>query len=393
MNITCKKNGVDTELLSDAPLHPEKKDAALCGPGEALAALRSMVFDNNVRLMHTITVSDSFEELLEQARNEKNLQQIRTYLGLFEEYNTYMARTHKIMALKFLYELLMHHEGDVRRQAGCIMGAILANSGPHYRKELPAAAAAGDMAPAMYDILRESAALWEEYIELCLHPDYKISSKHAMRISNSLKTITGSLFRNCAPQERRQYWLPLYRRVLTCHPSNLFVLMDALAYVPQAVIEQDELAALIPILSSALNSREVRVRICALKSLEALSGKEGFPHSEMNKAVVLPSNADPASIYLANRIRRAEGLPPLATLNFSVSEIYLANLKTSVHWTVKLAHIDWLCEHVADHPEDAFHVAMHLSNLLSVSEHLPVRERAGQALVKIAPLPLHRPVQ
>ncbi len=380
-----QKNGVDTSLSSDAPLHPEIKDAALCTPDEALNALRSMVFDNNMWLMHTITANDSFDELLEQARNEKNLQQIRTYLSLFEEYSVYMARTHKILTLKFLYELLMHHEGDVRRHAGCIMGAILANSGPHYRKELPAAAAAaGDIAPAMYDTLRESSALWEEYLELCLHPDYKISSKHAMRISNSLKTITSSLFSNCAPEECRQYWLPLYRRILTCHPSNLFVLINSLAYVPPLIIEQEEIRALIPVLSSALSSREVSVRICTLRALSALSSSAGFPHSEMDKVVVLPFAADPASLYLANRIRQAEGFAPLAIPKFSVSEIYLANLKSSVHWMVKLAHIDWLSEHVADHAEDAFHIAMHLSNLLSVSEHLPVRERAGQALVEIA---------
>ena len=37
------------------------------------------------------------------------------------------------------------------------------------------------------------------------------------------------------------------------------------------------------------------------------------------------------------------------------------------------------------HPENAFHTAMHLSNLLSVSEHLPVREHAGEAMVTLAP--------
>ena len=379
-------NGVDTDLVSDVLLSPAKKDAALCDPDEALAALRSMVIDNNVRLMHTITASDSFEELLEQARNEKNLQQIRTYLSLFEEYNTYMARTHKILTLRFLYELLMHHEGDVRRQAGCIMGAILANSGPRYRKELPSGAAAdGAIAPTLNDILRESAALWEEYIELCLHPDYKISPKHALRISNCLKAIAVNLFRNCAPENRRQYWLPLYRRILTCHPNSLFVLMDTLTYVPLSIIEKDEVAALLPVLSSALNSKEIRVRICALRCLGALSKGDDFPPCELEKIVVLPDNTDPVSAYLANRLRRTAGLPPLAAPDLSISEIYLANLKTSVHWTVKLAHIDWLCEHATDRPEDAFHVAMHLSNLLSVSEHLPVRERAGQALVEIAP--------
>ena len=66
--------------------------------------------------------------------------------------------------------------------------------------------------------------------------------------------------------------------------------------------------------------------------------------------------------------------------------VYLSNLKNAVHWTVKNVQIDLLCDDVALHPENAFHTAMHLSNLLSVSEHLPVREHAGKALLRIAPM-------
>ena len=51
-----------------------------------------------------------------------------------------MTGENKRRTLSLLYELLTHHQGDVRRQAARIMGQILANSGPTYRKELPASA-------------------------------------------------------------------------------------------------------------------------------------------------------------------------------------------------------------------------------------------------------------
>ena len=70
------------------------------------------------------------EQLLEQAKGEKNLQRIRMYLRLLEEYSTYMTRANKRKTLVLLYELLMHPDGDVRRIAGRIMGKILANAGP-----------------------------------------------------------------------------------------------------------------------------------------------------------------------------------------------------------------------------------------------------------------------
>lgn len=374
--------GVNTDPLCDAPLPVLHRDAALQSPEGSVRALCDLVFANNIRLMRTVTESASFEELLEQARDEKNLQRIRTYLRLFEEYSVYMTRTHKLLTLRFLYELLMHHEGDVRRQAGRIMGAILANSGPRYRKELPHDADPGVSAPALNAILRESTALWAEYVELCLHPDHKISTKHALRISNSLKTIAESLFTRCAPPEYEQYWQPLYTRLHSLQTGDAFVLIDTLQHIPLEAIAANERDALLPILCKALQGDEARLRVCALRALERFAEQADAARA-IAKAAVLPLDADFASVYYLNRIRCTAGLPLLPAPPFSVSEIYLANLKTSVHWTAKYAHIKWLCEHVAAHPADAFHVAMHLSNLLSVSEHLPVREKAGEALLQI----------
>ena len=65
------------------------------------------------------------------------------YLRLLEEYSTYMTRANKRKTLVLLYELLMHPDGDVRRIAGRIMGKILANAGPRYRKERPLSAKDG----------------------------------------------------------------------------------------------------------------------------------------------------------------------------------------------------------------------------------------------------------
>ena len=51
--------------------------------------------------MHTITVDVPFEQLLESARSEKNLNRIRTYLHLFTEYHTYMTSANKRRVLAF----------------------------------------------------------------------------------------------------------------------------------------------------------------------------------------------------------------------------------------------------------------------------------------------------
>ncbi|NLI54826.1 MAG: cytidyltransferase-related domain protein [Clostridiales bacterium] len=379
-----KSHGVNTDPFADELLPVEQKDAALLSQGDVIRALTNHAFDNNVHLMHTISVSDTFEALLEQARDEKNLNRIRTYLLLFEEYSTYMTRTHKLLTLRFLYELLMHHDGDVRRHAGRIMGAILANSGPRYRKELPRGAGALAIAPALHAVLSESTTLWDDYIELCLHPDYKISQKHASRISNSLKTIAGSLFLNCMPQERRGYWDKIYRRVLSSGGEALLALMDTLTHIPQEVMQKSEIERMLPILGAAAASEEARVRIRALRALGAVAGEDPVLLVRACEAVKLQPDAEFASVWLFNRLRKRAELDLLPEPEFSIAEIYLGNLKSSITWTMKLVHIERLCEYVHEFPQEAFHIAMHLSNLLSVSEHLPVRERAGEALVEIS---------
>lgn len=45
--------------------------------------------------MHTLSTDQTLEQLLEQAKGEKNLQRIRMYLRLLEEYSTYMTNANK----------------------------------------------------------------------------------------------------------------------------------------------------------------------------------------------------------------------------------------------------------------------------------------------------------
>lgn len=369
--------GVSSELSSTAPEPRKATDAALLCAQDALDALRDLTFENNVQLMHTISTDASFDLLLEQARGERNTQRIRTYLRLFDEYNTYMTRSNKQKLLAFLYELLMSPEGDIRRIAGNIMGELLANSGPKYRKELPTAAPKTAMAPTMLALLDESVALWEHYVEMCLFPDHKIAQKHALRISNSIKAICQTLFTACEPELAPQLAQPLFDRIPELAPADCFVLLDALCCVPPEAVSAEQLAGAEPQLLKMLHSGTPRWQLVALRCIYHLRSRAS--KAFLREAVKPAPEETPAVAYLRNRLCKARtGELPEPSL------LYLSNLKNAVHWTVKNVQIDMLCEDVTRHPENAFHTAMHLSNLLSVSEHLPVREHAGEALLKVA---------
>ena len=371
--------GVGTELSCTAPEQRAARDVALLSAEEALDALRDLTFDNNIRLMHTISTDASFDLLLEQARGEKNTHRIRTYLRLFDEYNTYMSRTSKQKLLAFLYELLMYPEGDVRRIAGNIMGEVLANSGPKYRKELPAAAPKEAMAPTMLALLDESVSLWDSYIGMCLHPDHKIAQKHAFRISNSLKAICETLFASCEAHLAPTLAEPLFAHLEGLPETDCFVLFDALCHVPCSAVSPTLFEKAEPQLLTMLQSGTPRWQLVALRCIAHLRpcASETF----LQKLTVPCAGETTVVAYLRQKLFGAAPALPA-----DIGLIYLSNLKNAVHWTVKNAQIDLLCDDVAQHPENAFHTAMHLSNLLSVSEHLPVREHAGEALLKVAPL-------
>ncbi len=353
----------------------ETRDPALLTQQEALDALRALTFDHAIRLMHTVSTDASFDQLLEQARGEKNTLRIRTYLELFQEYHTYMSGGNKRKLLAFLYELLLYPEGDVRRLAGQLMGSVLANSGPKYRKELPSAAPQDAAAPAMLSVLEESLGLWEQTVAQCLHPDHKISPKHAQRISNSLKAVAETLL--AETEDAARLAQPLLSRLPDATDKDKLVLLDALYHTPPHAVST--LAPAADRLRALLCGPDQSRRIAALRCLRRF--RAAAPEDLLQEAAVPLADDFPAVRALRGRL---SGKTPAPLSESEASLLYLSNLKTAVPWVVKNAQIDLLQADALQHTGNTFHTATHLSNLLSVSEHLPVREHAGRALLTIS---------
>ena len=383
-----ESRGVPTDLHRTELRPVEDMDPALLSPEQALQALRSMTLSHSIRLMGMVSREESFTQLLEQTKREKSLPSIRTYLHLLEEFNPYLTAENKRKTLALLYELLMHPEGDVRRKAGQIMGLILANSGPRYRKERPSAALDGEPTPAMMALLEEAVSLWRHYILQCLHPDRKLSSKHAQRISNSLKTMCGSLFIHCDEKEARLLLEPLVEELLQAEGHDRFVLADALYQVPSKYWASETLFSVLDTLENMLKEGEdLSLHLAVLRCLEQV--RAGRPETETRIRKLLSgfavSSGEGALALEGIKARiLCQTMPDLE--GDAMTALYLSDLKNAVPWMVKLVQIDLLTDHALRHPDSAFLTGMHLSNLLSVSEHLPVREHAGEGLLKLCPL-------
>src|SRR5699024_11670562 len=131
------------------------------GPDETLKGLVLLSVEHNLRLMHILSNEQKFGNIIEAARSSKSWQQLRAYLNIFEEYFTYLSVRQKTQALSFLYELLVHREGDIRRQAAYLIGRIIALFHLVYRKELPDDVKSDPSAEVPF-------TLWEPYLYMII---------------------------------------------------------------------------------------------------------------------------------------------------------------------------------------------------------------------------------
>ena len=165
------RRGVDVTMQgADTQPLPERA-VALIEDAEVLESLTMQCVAHNMELMDRLTGQRSFASLLEQARGETNWRRLRAYLGVFESYSLYLHIPQKVQTLAFLYELLMHREGDIRRQAAALMGEIIAGFHAGYAKERPA-----DSRPDLRTVT--DLDQWRLYLEKIIYPDHKLMPRH-----------------------------------------------------------------------------------------------------------------------------------------------------------------------------------------------------------------------
>ena len=173
--------GLDGHPVKRAPL----PDISLRNTEQTIESLVFMGIEHNIEIMHRMAAERQFGNLLEAARSEKSWKNVRAYLNIFEEYFTYTNDKQKEQTLGFLYELLMHRKGDIRAQAGKLLGHVIARFNAGYRKERPA-----DMPDIAEARVME---LWNEYLEMIIRPDHKLTVQQKRRIRYNLKVVLDSV--------------------------------------------------------------------------------------------------------------------------------------------------------------------------------------------------------
>ena len=370
--------GVDVTMSGgDTPPLPEKH-TALMTDDEALRALTLRCVGHNMELMHRLTDQRSFARLLEEARGETDWRRLRAYLAVMESYSLYLHIPQKVQTLTFLYELLMHREGDIRRQAAALLGEIIAGFHAGYAKERPA-----DIRPdprAITDVDQ-----WRLYLEKILYPDHKLMPQHRRWIGYTLKFAVGSLLSHCPGREER-FLAPVfayYRRPEDLDDYTAFQLLDTAAALPDTAYTASRARQMTAFAAALSLRKDLTIRMAAVLLLDRLARLYPEDGRALEAVTAVPDGDSGTLRYLKQDVL-SQGAPLLLPEDV-VSEIFLDNLKTATPWITKQGNLRLLTDFARSGKSPALHIATHLSNLIKVSDRVTVRHSAGNALLALAP--------
>ena len=370
--------GVDVTMSGgDTPPLPEKH-TSLMTDDEALCALTLRCVGHNMELMHRLTDQRSFARLLEEARGETDWRRLRAYLAVMESYSLYLHIPQKVQTLTFLYELLMHREGDIRRQAAALLGEIIAGFHAGYAKERPA-----DIRPdprAITDVDQ-----WRLYLDKILYPDHKLMPQHRRWIGYTLKFAVGSLLSHCPGREER-FLAPVfayYRRPEDLDDYTAFQLLDTAAALPDTAYTASRARQMMDFAAALSLRKDLTIRMAAVLLLDRLARLYPEDGRALEAVTAVPDGDSGTLRYLKQDVL-SQGAPLLLPEDV-VSEIFLDNLKTATPWITKQGNLRLLTDFARSGKSPALHIATHLSNLIKVSDRVTVRHSAGNALLALAP--------
>ncbi|WP_301859624.1 phosphohydrolase [uncultured Megasphaera sp.] len=363
------ERGVVTELpplFGPSPLRPgspAQREMVLLEGEEVIDQLKYAAIDHNIRLMSIFRDESDFGNLIEAARSEQNWKNVRTYIGIFEEYSTYMTEHQKMMILKFLYELLSHKEGDIRLQSAALMGRITANFNDKYTKELPQ----GVSLPHK-DITNFS--LFDQYVDMIIYPELRFTEQHKLWIGYCLSSFVSAVLRSCPAEDKSRYMMVMskYYERRDYPEERYIILLKALDDMNKDGITPEFLHRVRPFIEKALQSSQYNLCVAALNTARHIFPEYTNAQYYQDLLAVMNLPAD----------RQA----------FSEQEgsLFLVDLKMGTHWSVKVANIELMMRYMDDQCDkgDVMHLGMHLTNLLKVSETVFVRRAAGEGLLAIA---------
>ena len=374
--------GVSTDLESGFHKPAPGTPYSLMGTEEMVQAFKFLAISQNLKVMYTTGHDASFISLLEDIRGEKDWRHVRAFLTVIEEYSGYLTQEQKVVILDFLYEMLSHQDGDIRRQSARIAAKVMAGFDITFRKELPEDTAAPRIGRRMVDV-------WSSFFHRMLFPSHMMTEQHRRWIGYSMKSVVRCLLSMCEGAKRRDVLRVILEHYKSSRWEELtrFLLLDCLAEIPYSLCSASQKKLLLRFARSFLDSDNLEIRVCALRFL-AVWLRQGCARDEemLTVARTLPAaDTDPVCVrYLSAQIHElvfGEKEP----FSYDTMLLYIENQRSEIPWICKLVNLEILQQEMLAEQDllKVYQYASHLLNLLQFSPRVTNKLQAGENLVEI----------
>ncbi len=379
--------GVSPDLdIGWTEMSKEKSRSLLTMP-EIVDQMKYNAIQSNLAVMYHMLQESRFVSLLEEAEGEKDWRNVRSYLNILDEYSTYMTCAQKDIVLKFLYEMMMHRDGDIRRQSAQITGKIISDYEIRYQKEIPEGAGALEEGTS-------SIEKWEALLRLVLIPDHKISEQHKRWLGYAMKTVFSTVIQQISSEKKPQVlekFLEFYKK-RNWENLVMFVLMDCASDFSYCMFEKKQKKILFRFAEAVLERNNLELATAALRFLKLWSDQGWRPEPEEEQILanyIVPSKSLPVCCrYLIDKIREGLGEEQGQSDTFFaqpsvVSLLFLENQQIDTPWIFKLVNLEILKEYCRRDKEKIFQLAAHLANMLQNSDRIVIKHHSGNELMEL----------
>ncbi len=378
--------GCRTDLVSPYKAPAKSLPTALMGEQRLLEECKYQSIQSNLSVMYHIGHAERFLSIMEEVGSEKDWRHVRAFLTVVGEFSGYLSQKQKDMILRFLYDMMTHRDGDIRRQAASIAGKIIAHYELRYTKEVPE----GYVVP---HIGQSSDKVWESYLQRMILPNHALSARHRRWIGYAMKNVLAEMQRSA---ENKQSVLEIYTSL--CEKEELdelsvFMLLDGAADISVDDCSPVQRERLESLAKTALRVGNMETRMGALRFIYTWMCQGWMPKENIHELllIVYPriDNEIYCIRYLAARIREYYGIPSERGLViYDFAPLYLENQRSEVPWICKYVNLEILKKRhsMSKDTQSRYQYASHLLHLLQFTDRIVNRLKAGEDLIELLPV-------
>ncbi len=377
------------DLEKGPVIMPKRRYYSLVQGQEIVEGTKFVSISHNISLMNLIKTENSLNRILENARGFDNIDSLRGYIAIIQEYYTYLTQKQKLMVIKFLYERLITPEEDIRIESASLIGEMVATFDEVIRKELPEGARISSLDINSDDLLKK-------YINDFLNPPQKIIEKHRELISRNLKPMIKGYFKH-VDEEMKLEKLNMILGSIEPHCNkgeHMMCFLDVVKVLPIYIMSSQLSSQVIQRVLKMTRHEDYEVRLTAWDSLNALLP---YVNAETRETIDLSGRLkdidqiDRTEAYAI--IKNLEALQPDNPLareknTFIYSEIehssdlFLSNLKVGTKMITKKLQVEILLRYgIINKESKGFYTALHFSNMLKIINSEEVRTAIGEGLI------------